>query len=84
MHCPSCRSAHYAEMAAEINIHFRGLENLDKPGVLLFPQVVVCLDCGFSRFTVPQEELAPLKRDRRKGESQGVLDDVAVRGGVVF
>jgi hypothetical protein len=33
-------------------IHFRGLEHLDKPGVLLFPKIEVCLDCGLSRFTV--------------------------------
>jgi len=58
MRCPSCASDRQAEFTAEVNIHTRGLQNLDKPGVLVFPEVVVCLDCGFSRFTTPETELA--------------------------
>jgi hypothetical protein len=41
-------------------IHFSGLKNLDKPGVWVFPKLFVCLDCGFSEFTVPEPELALL------------------------
>jgi hypothetical protein len=58
MRCTSCASGHHVEFTAEVNIHFRGLQNLDRPGVLVFPNVVVCLDCGFSRFTIPKTELA--------------------------
>ncbi len=43
-------------------IHFRGLEYRDNPGVLLFPEVRVCLGCGLSRFTVPETELASITR----------------------
>jgi hypothetical protein len=41
-------------------IHFTGLENVNEPGVLLFPKMLVCLDCGFSGYTVPTRELALL------------------------
>jgi hypothetical protein len=41
-------------------LHFRGLKNLDKSGVLLFPNLQVCLDCGFSRFRTTETELALL------------------------
>jgi hypothetical protein len=41
-------------------IHFSGLRNLDKPGVWAYPKLLVCLDCGFSRFTVPEAALAQL------------------------
>jgi hypothetical protein len=58
MTCLSCRSVNQAELTAEMIIHFRGLGNVDKPGVWLFPNLTVCLDCGFSRFAVPEIELA--------------------------
>jgi hypothetical protein len=47
-------------------IHFPGLEHLDKPGVLLFPKIEVCLDCGLSRFTVSETELASIANARWK------------------
>jgi len=58
MQCPSCTSSRQAEFAAEVNIHSRGVQNLDKPGIFVFPKVVICLDCGFSRFTIPETELS--------------------------
>ena len=60
MSCPSCGSANDAKFAAEIILHFHGFENVNKPGVWLFPKLLVCLDCGFSRFTVPKTELLSL------------------------
>jgi hypothetical protein len=60
MSCPSCLSRNEAEFPAEMNIHFPGSENLTKPSVWLFPKVLVCLDCGASRFTTPKNELARL------------------------
>jgi hypothetical protein len=39
-------------------IHFRGIKKIDNPGVWVFPKLSVCLDCGFSRLTVPAPELA--------------------------
>jgi len=62
MYCLSCGSTKQAELTAEMMIHFRGLEHLDKPGVLLFPKIRVCLGCGLSRFTVPETELASLAK----------------------
>jgi hypothetical protein len=58
--CQLCASSDQAEFSAEINIHFHGFKNLDKPAVLVFPKLLVCLRCGFSRFTVPKTKLALL------------------------
>jgi hypothetical protein len=58
MYCLLCASANQAEFGTEILVHFRGLKNLNKPIVWLFPKLLVCLDCGFSRFTIPETELA--------------------------
>jgi hypothetical protein len=46
-------------------IHFNGLTNVSNPGVLAFPKVSVCLDCGFSVFTVQETELTVLSEDTR-------------------
>jgi hypothetical protein len=48
------------EFAAEVMVHPRSLKNLGTPCVLVFPKLVVCLNCGFSRFTTPESELALL------------------------
>jgi hypothetical protein len=46
-----------------MNIHFPGREGLDKSSVWLFPEITVCLDCGFTEFYVPKAELRKLKED---------------------
>ena len=61
MACRSCGSANQTEFGAEINIHFSGWKNLDKPAVLVFPKLVVCLDCGLTQFTLPETELSLLR-----------------------
>ena len=58
--CPSCGSHNQAEFPSEILIHFTGFTNLDKPGVWVFPILLVCLDCGFLQSKVPASELAQL------------------------
>jgi hypothetical protein len=60
MSCALCSSVNLAEFTAEMMIHFSGLNHLADPGVLVFPQLWVCLDCGFSQLTVPKKELALL------------------------
>ena len=56
--CQLCASGNQAEFGTEMMIHFSGPENLEKPDVLVFPRLLVCLDCGFSHFTVPDAQLA--------------------------
>jgi hypothetical protein len=60
MACRSCGSENQTEFGAEINIHFPGRKGLDKPAVLVFPKLVVCLDCGFTQFTLREADLCLL------------------------
>lgn len=60
MACARCASENQMEFGGEINLHFPGLNGINKPSVLLFPQVLVCLDCGIAEFPVPQKELLRL------------------------
>ena len=62
MSCRQCSSANQSKFAAEMNIHFPGREGLQKPTVWVFPEVAVCLNCGFAEFTVPETELSMLVR----------------------
>lgn len=61
MSCMLCTSDNQAEFTAEIMIHLSGRRNIDDPGVLSFPKIAVCLDCGFSEFAIPEAELQKLK-----------------------
>jgi|HubBroStandDraft_6_1064221.scaffolds.fasta_scaffold54550_3 hypothetical protein len=60
MNCKSCGSVNQITFAAEMCIHLLGLENIDKPAVWLFPELLVCLDCGAAEFAVPETELLQL------------------------
>jgi hypothetical protein len=59
MSCRYC-SAETRIFNGEIAIHFPGLKGLDKPIVWVFPKVLVCLDCGFTEFVIPETELGQL------------------------
>jgi hypothetical protein len=61
MACKVCSSENQAEFAAEIMIHFSGLRHIENAGVLAFPKVWVCLNCGSSQFTIPRTELQTLR-----------------------
>ena len=60
MPCSKCATEHLRKFTVEMNFHFPGYEGLTRPTVWLFPEVVVCLDCGFTGFSVPQGELERL------------------------
>ena len=84
MSCPLCGSGNQAELTAEMVIHFTGLKNLDKPGVWVFPkQLLVCLDCGCSHFTVPATELVSIAKYNREDKSsfESRAGDVRLSGG---
>jgi hypothetical protein len=63
MSCKSCGSVNQSKFTAEIGIHFPGQKNIDKPVAWMFPELVVCLDCGKAEFAVPEEELSFLAND---------------------
>jgi hypothetical protein len=65
--CKSCGSKNLDNYSAEIALHFRGLANINKPHVFLFPSVVVCLDCGMAEFVIPERGLLQLTEGRAAG-----------------
>jgi hypothetical protein len=60
MPCKSCLSEDGRTFNAEIAIHFPRPEDLKKPMVWVFPKLLVCLNCGFTEFAIPETELRRL------------------------
>ena len=58
--CTVCGSANLGRFAAETAVHSVGMENINKPAVFVFPELAVCLHCGFAAFAVSQEQLRTL------------------------
>jgi len=59
--CHSCGSAHQKHFESEVDIHFPRLSNANKRPVLVYPVLLVCLDCGRAEFSIPKEDLEPLR-----------------------
>lgn len=62
MPCKSCGSTNQSKYTAEMNLHFPGYAGLEEPTVLIFPEVMICIDCGFSEFSVAKPELRKLAK----------------------
>jgi len=60
MQCTSCGSMSVDKFATEICIHFGGPKNIDRPHVFVFPEILICLDCGAAQFAVSPRELSLL------------------------
>jgi len=60
MSCQVCQSDNQRHLGGEVCIHFHGLKGLDKPPVFVFPELLVCLDCGFTEFVIPETKLEQL------------------------
>jgi hypothetical protein len=56
MPCKACHSVNQSPFGGEIGVHFLGLRNIDKPTVWVFPQLLVCTDCGFTEFNLLEDE----------------------------
>ena len=69
MACSVCGSGSQKEFPSELNIHPpHGLKYLSSPCVFAFPQLFVCLDCGFTELVLEESkrsELAEHYRDDR-------------------
>jgi hypothetical protein len=46
----------------EVAIRIPDWESLDKPALIVFPELIVCVRCGLVEFVLPAEKLEQLKR----------------------
>jgi hypothetical protein len=57
MACKSCGASNQRNFTGEIAIHFPGLNNIDKPAVFVFPEILFCPNCGYAEFAVPENQI---------------------------
>jgi hypothetical protein len=70
MLCPQCQSSKRKEFRTEMMIHNGGL-NGGRPDLFTFPKASVCLDCGFSTFTLMPSDLLDLREARVEAGARG-------------
>ena len=63
MGCKSCSSENQRKLSSEMILHFSGLKGLDQPPIFATPEVVVCIDCGFTELVLPETALCQLAKD---------------------
>jgi len=71
MACKKCSSEKQSTLNGEVGIHYPGLKGLDKPIVFVYPKLLVCMNCGFTEFAVPETDLRRLVEGAADAARQG-------------
>lgn len=58
MACPKCQSAALCVIPAEVRLYRNTLRTLSHPPMTPSPDILVCLDCGWSEFSIPKSWLS--------------------------
>jgi hypothetical protein len=60
MACKSCSSGNLRHFQTEIAVH---LKDIGSPHVFVFPEILVCLKCGFTELVIAENKLKVLAAD---------------------
>jgi hypothetical protein len=58
MFCPKCQSGSISVIPAEVRLYRNAPRTMSHPPMTPSPDVQVCLDCGWSEFSIPQTWLS--------------------------
>jgi hypothetical protein len=75
MTCPKCQSESVSVIPAEIRLYRNSPRTLSHPPLTPSPDVRICLDCGWSEFSVPRSWLSAgwLRSSRQVDELSGAV-----------
>jgi hypothetical protein len=59
----SCSSDNQRTSNREVALHVPGLQGLEKPSLIVFPKVQVCLNCGVAAFVMEDADLKSLREN---------------------
>ena len=78
MSCSTCHSRNLREFESEITIHIEeGIDDLSKLNVLVFPKIMICMDCGFMQGQIKEDDFTP-SRPRACRETGPVTESAPV------
>jgi hypothetical protein len=74
MVCPKCQSESLSVIPAEVRLYRNKMRTMSHPPMSPNPDVRVCLDCGWSEFSIPNAWLSAgwLKSLRQEAVGSGV------------
>jgi hypothetical protein len=58
VYCAKCHSDALATVPAEVRLYRNSLRTMSHPPITPSPEIHICLDCGWSEFSVPRAWLA--------------------------
>jgi hypothetical protein len=64
MPCKSCSSGNLRNFPTEIAVH---LKDIGRHHVFVFPEILVCLKCGFTELVVEEDKLKVVAEDTISG-----------------
>jgi hypothetical protein len=70
MACKVCGFDRQSKVNGEIGIRYPGLQGLEQPIVWVFPQLLVCLNCGTAQFAIPNALLSVFAEDCSSGATE--------------
>jgi len=65
--CNSCGPANQEKFESEVSIHFSRLKDINKRPVVVFAELLVCMNCGKAEFILQENQLARLAGAMRLG-----------------
>ena len=60
--CKSCASSNVIELIGEVSLLFPGLNVIMTHPIFVFPNFVVCTDCGFIQSNLSDKELEKVRQ----------------------
>jgi hypothetical protein len=63
MSCAQCTSDRGRIFNSKMAVHFSGLSGIDKPPVFAATEILICLECGFAEFVLPEAQIRELREN---------------------
>jgi hypothetical protein len=74
MTCKNCASENQQHFPGELTLAFPSIESLKLSTGYVSPEILVCLDCGYTELVIPELELKQLRKGMKAYRSKSGLN----------
>jgi hypothetical protein len=71
MTCKDCASENQQHFPGELTLAFPSIESLKLSNGYVSPEILVCLECGYTQLVIPELELRQLRKGMKAYRSKG-------------